>query len=83
MGDLYLNTKVLLQSGDKLVRGKVVHWKYDADCNIIGRSYQNPIMDTCLYEVEFPGGSITELTVNIIAKLMYASCYAVGNHIYC
>ena len=47
--------------------GQVVHQKNDADGNPIGRSNQNPVLDTCLYEVEFPGGEITELAANMIA----------------
>ena len=45
----------------------------------IGRSNGNPILDTCLYEVEFPGGEMTELAANIIAELMYVQCDADGN----
>ena len=53
-------------------------WKHDANCNSIHRSYQNPILDTCLYEVKFPEGKITELTVNIMAEFMYVQ-YIDGN----
>ena len=55
-----------------MVRGQVVCWKQHADGNAIGRSNQNPILDTHLYEVEFPKGNITELAGNIIAESMYA-----------
>ena len=41
--------------------------KQDADGNPNGRSNQNPILDTCFDEVEFPGEEITELTANTIA----------------
>ena len=44
------------------------------DGNLIGRSNQNPILYTCLYEVEFPGGEMTGLAAIIIAESMYAQC---------
>ena len=51
----------------------------DADGNPIGRSNQNPILDTCLYEVEFPGGQMTDLAANIIAESMHAQCDVDGD----
>ena len=48
----------------------MVYQKQDTDGNQVGRS----ILDTCLYEVEFPGGEITELAANMIAESMYAQC---------
>ena len=77
----YVNAEILLPRGDTIARGQVVCWKYDANGNPIGRSNQNPILDTCLYEVEFPGGQVTELAANIIAESMYAQC-GVGRNEY-
>ena len=73
-----MNAEILLPRRDKMARGQVICQKQDANCNLIGRSNQNPILDTYLYEVEFPGGEITELVV-IIAESMYAQCDANGN----
>ena len=52
----------------------MVSQKQDADGNLIGRSNQNPILDTCLYEEEYPWGENTEFAANIIAESMYAQC---------
>ena len=60
-----------------MARGQVVCQKHDADGNQIGRSNQNTILDTCCYEVEFPGGE--ELATNIIAESMNAQCDVNGN----
>ena len=49
-----------------MARGQVVCWKHDAD--------GNPILDTHLYKVEFPGGEITELAAKMIAESIYAQC---------
>ena len=38
----------------------------------ICRPNQKPILDICLYEVEFTGGEITEMAANIIAESTYA-----------
>ena len=39
----------------------------------------NQTLDTSMYQVEFAGGEVTELTVNIIAESTYALCDADGN----
>ena len=59
LGEQFVNTEILLPRWDKLVRGWVVCQKCDANGNPIGRSNQNPILDTCLYEVEFFGVEMT------------------------
>ena len=48
--------------------------KKDADGKPIGRSNQNTILDTCLYELEFPGGEMTELAADNIAESIYSQC---------
>ena len=45
----------------------------------MGRSNQNPILDTCLYEVQHPWGETTELAVNIAAESIYDPCDIKGN----
>ena len=70
-GNQYVNTEILLSRRGKMARGHVVCF--------ICRSNQNLILDTCLYEVAFPGEKITELAANIIAESMYAQCDVNGN----
>ena len=53
--------------------------KHDADGDPIGRFNWHPILNTSLYEVEFPGGVMTKLTANINEESMYAQCYVNGN----
>ena len=65
--DQDLNAEILLPTGDKMIRGHVLHQKHDANSNPIGRSKQNPILDMHLYEVEFPRGEKTKLAADIIA----------------
>ena len=54
-GDQQVNAEILLPRGDRMARGQGVSQKQDVNGNPIGRSKQNPILDTCLNEVEFPG----------------------------
>ena len=51
-----------------MATGQVVCQKHDANDDPIGRSNQNPIMDTYLYTVKFPGREMTELAANIITE---------------
>ena len=69
-----MNAEILLPGGDKMARGRVVCQKHNANGIPIGRSYQSPILDTCIYEVEFPGREMTELAANVIAESMYTQC---------
>ena len=48
--------------------------KRDADGNPLGRENRNPILDSRLYEVEFPDGRTEEIAANAIAQAMYAQC---------
>ena len=60
-GDQFVNAEILLPRGDKMARNRVICQKHDADGNLIGKFNMNPILDTCLYEVEFPVGGMTEI----------------------
>ena len=44
--------------------------KRDADGRPIGRQHPNPLLDTPLYEVEFPDGSTEAITANLIAETL-------------
>ncbi len=46
--------------------------KQDLDGNLIGHQLDNPILDTHLYDVEFPDGEVTPLTAISIVQAMYA-----------
>ena len=74
IGDNYLNMELLLPHGGTLARGQVTERKHEHEGNIIGRSNENPILDTREYEVKFEDGDVTELTANAIAESMYAMC---------
>ena len=53
--------------------------KRDARGNPVGCANNIPIMDLCVYCIEFDDGDVSELTANVIAELMHASCDGEGN----
>ena len=79
VGDYDIGAEILLPRGDQMARGHVVARSRDANGNVIGSSHTNPILDTRMYQVEFAGGKVTELSANIIAESMYAQCNSKGN----
>ena len=78
-GHQYLNAEISLPTEDKMTRDCMVHPKNDANGYLVGRSNNNPILNTCLCKVEVSGGEITELEANIIANSMYAQCFVDRN----
>jgi hypothetical protein len=70
--DQYLTANLLLDRGGSTVRGTVVRRKRDEMGRLVGKSNNNPLLDTREYEVEFPDGSIDYLSANIIAETMYS-----------
>jgi hypothetical protein len=69
----------MLHRGNSLVLRTVIGQKRDARGDPIGNANANPIMDSRVYRVEFEDGNVCELTANVIAESMYASCNADGN----
>ena len=78
-GDQYIEAEIMFPRRDEMARDHVVTQSHDASGNIMGAAQANPIMDTRLYQVEFIGFEVTELTANVIAESMYAQCDADKN----
>ena len=70
--DALISAEVILPKGDILVPATVTRRKRDADGNPVGTAHPNPIMDTRVYEVEFPDGHTEDFAANIIAQNVYA-----------
>jgi Reverse transcriptase (RNA-dependent DNA polymerase) len=79
--DHYVGAKVMLPVGGDMLTGKVKARSRTKDGCIVGRAHNNPILDTRLYDVEFPDGHVSEYTANVIAENMYAQCDAQGNQL--
>jgi len=69
----YLTAEVmLLPHGGEMEKARVVLHKWDAKGKLIGTRNPNPILDTCLYEVDYPDGSTKAVAANLIAENLYA-----------
>ena len=54
--------------------GKVVGRVTDRNGRPVGTFNSNPLLDTRVYEVEFPDGSVNQYSANIIAESIYLEC---------
>jgi hypothetical protein len=79
--DNLLSTEVLLLKGDVLVPAKVISRKRDASGNPTGVARANPILDTRIYNVQFPDGHTECYAANIIAENIYAQIDEEGNRV--
>lgn len=59
------------QDGESMVLGRVKERKRDHDGALIGSSNPNPILNTAVYNVETPDGTIHEYTANTIAETLW------------
>jgi hypothetical protein len=66
--DEYLTAQVLLPQGGEASKATVVCRKRDHDGRPIGKRHANPLLDTRLYEVEFPDGTTKAVSANLIAE---------------
>jgi len=52
--------------------GSLIGRKCDSDGNPVGKRHTNPILDTHIYEVQFPDGHVEEFAVNVIVENLYS-----------
>ena len=72
--DQYLQVELALPQGDSLEPRLAMVTKQLKDANgiPIGMANQNPLLDTCMYEVEFVDGEKASLAANYIAENLFA-----------
>lgn len=68
--DSIINAEVQLQLGNEMSLGKVKRRAIGPDGTTVGTYCDNPIMNSIVYEVEFPDGQVKEYAANIIAENM-------------
>jgi hypothetical protein len=79
-GDTYTGMELAIpRDGDGPEIARVLKRLKDADGVPIGRPHNNPIMDTRMYEVEYPDGHKAALAANAIAENMFAQTDMEGN----
>lgn len=71
--DKFLGLYVEIPAGDgsKNVLAKVQERKRDHDGNLVGRYNENPILNTAVYNVRSPDGTLHEYTANVISQRIY------------
>jgi hypothetical protein len=66
--DQYVGSHERVIIGGEIRSGKVVRCKRELDGTVRGRANANSILDTRIYEIEFPDGRCDEYTANVIAE---------------
>ena len=77
--DQYVGAQVRVPKGSEIRTGKVIRRKHELNGTVKGKANANSMLDTRMYDVEFPDGSSDEYTANVIAQNMYAQCDLEGN----
>ena len=70
--DMLLRAEVLLPQGEEIKSAKVIARSKDDNGNVIGSYNENPLLNSIIYDVEFPDGEIREYAANMIAQNMYS-----------
>ena len=68
--DHLINAEVLLHHGDHVQSARVIQRSIGPDGTITGEYDDNPILNSIIYDVEFPDGTIKEYSANVIAENM-------------
>jgi len=76
--DQYSTAEVLLPYGGESAQATVKACKRNTNGIPIGRCNTNPILDTCLYEVEFPDGLTKAIMANLIVENLLSQVYDEG-----
>lgn len=68
--DRILNSEVSLQLGEEMAVGKVTRRAIGPCGRATGTYDENPMLNSMIYEIEFPDGQIKEYAANVIAENM-------------
>lgn len=68
--DKVINSEVLLQQGESLQSAKVAQRSIGPNGTTAGKYYYNPALNSIIYNVEFPDGTVKEYSANVIAQNM-------------
>ena len=71
--DNYVGAEVNLPFGGMMRADRVKSHARNAAGELVGTQNSNPILDTCVYTVEFPEGERAEVSANVIAEHMFLS----------
>ena len=74
--DTLVNAEVLLPQGTDIKKCKVKQRHKNPDGTVTGEFNENPLLNSIIYDVKFPDGTIREYAANIICRkhLLYNGC---------
>ena len=68
MSDALVNAEVLLPQGGYMRLARVIRRSVDSDGKVVGNHNDIPILNTILYDVDFPDGAVKPYSANKIAE---------------
>lgn len=78
LADTLIHSEVLLPHGEDLQMAKVLRRSVNPEGRVIGNANDNPLLNTLMYDVEFPDGNIKKYAANIIAENVLVNCDSEG-----
>ena len=70
--DTLTQVEVLLPHGEELLAARVIRRTLDENRKIMSKHSDNSILNTLMYDVEFPDGTVRPYAANVIADKIYA-----------
>ena len=77
--DNLVGAKIPLQHKGEIKEGEVVSRKRDSSGMLIGTQHINPIMDSREYQVQFPDGSYTDYSANLLLENLHSQVDVYGH----
>ena len=78
--DLLINAEVMLPHGDSQEMAKVIRRSVDSEGLVVGQFNDNPILNSLVYDVEFPDGLVKQYAANVIAENVLSQVDSSGFH---
>ena len=76
---MLISAKVLLPHEGKVQKGKVIGRSYNDDGNLLGEYNTNPLLNSIIYNVEFPDRQLREYSASTIAQIIYTKVDKYGH----
>lgn len=80
VADLLINAEVLLPQRDSQMLAKVIRRSIDANGSVIGSFDENPMLNSLVYDVEFPDGVVKQYAANVIAENVISQIDSSGHY---
>ena len=78
--DFLISAEVLLPQGEEQPLAKFLRRSVDQDGQVVGQHHKNPLLNTLVYDIEFPNGNVRKYSANVIAVNFLAQVDPEGYH---